>query len=111
MPGPPAGWFVQQPPNDVADCRADDAAGENCQRVVGMTMLRCPAAAGEGPRIALDLRLAVHEGEDLLIGGQVVLLLDVLYGVTQNKGVYCGDERYYGGDLHAPIPPHPVKRR
>ena len=42
MPGPTAGWLVQQPPNDVADCRADDAADENCQCVVGMTMLRCP---------------------------------------------------------------------
>ena len=94
--------LVQQPPHGKAECSADGGRGDESQQVVRQSMLRRPRAAGECPRIALDVRLAVHEGEDLAVCHQVVLALDALEDGCDNKRRYRRQERRSCGDAGAP---------
>ena len=56
------------PPRDIADHAADDRCGEEGQQVIRQPVLRRPCAAGECPRVALDVGLTLHEREDLAVG-------------------------------------------
>lgn len=60
--------LVQQPPCGKADHAADDRCGEEGQQVIRQPVLRRPCAAGECPRVALDVGLTLHEREDLAVG-------------------------------------------
>lgn len=60
--------LVQQPPCGKADHAADECGGEEGQQVIRQPVLRRPCAAGECPRVALDVGLTLHEREDLAVG-------------------------------------------
>ena len=60
--------LAQQPPCGKADHAADDRCGEEGQQVIRQSVLRRPCAAGECPRVALDVGLTLHEREDLAVG-------------------------------------------
>lgn len=68
LPDRLADCLIQQPSCGKADHAADDRCGEEGQQVIRQPVLRRPCAAGECPRVALDVGLTLHEREDLAVG-------------------------------------------
>ena len=68
MPCRTAGNLVQHSLRDIAEHAADERRGEEGQQVVRQPVLRRPTSAGERVWITLDVRLTLHEREDLAVG-------------------------------------------